>query len=62
MSSGTSMQMIKGDVSINPQEIGISNYKDIFMATVNDALEIQELWQLIKKLPNTLLELCYNRL
>ena len=29
-----------GGVSINPQEIGISKYKEMLMATVKDALEI----------------------
>jgi hypothetical protein len=31
----------KAGVSINPQEIGIQKYKEILMATVKDALEVQ---------------------
>jgi hypothetical protein len=30
----------KAGVSINPQEIGISKYKEMLMATVKDALEV----------------------
>jgi hypothetical protein len=30
----------KGGVSTNPQEISISKYKEMLMATVKDALEI----------------------